>query len=282
MTFPDKEAQNTINKRREDTYACFQHTTFYLVSTYFVITAYQFLTSENRDQSSFGSHLLLKRTNKTPTSSGLINIPSPQTKKSYPQTFEVQTNMSILKNLICAVLFLAHAASAEVFVNCMAAEDSDPLGVGCTGVNQRVLGVMDSCTHSSVEFVGRLEGYVAPPARLLRSEEHRQEVAAIKEEQSERELQLCGKCCGFNLRFWTRAICCIAHENAFSYCGRSGPTVDDRRLDETTEMGTSMLSALTDQCTTEFKALAHEYTEDDHNCIGAPEDVFCKSIEIFV
>jgi hypothetical protein len=189
--------------------------------------------------------------------------------------------MSILKSFICAVLFLAHAASAEFFVNCMAAVDSDPLANGCTDVNQRVLALLDNCTDSSMQFVGRLQGYIPAPARLLRSREQRQEPPS---EQSERELQTdsCGLCCNFDLSAGQRMTCCMYSGNAYSYCGSpmGGRRLDDVVIGEAV-LEVDSMAAIAQECTIEFKALAQEYTDANLNCIGSVDEVFCHSVQVF-
>jgi hypothetical protein len=210
--------------------------------------------------------------------------------------------MSILKSFICAVLFLAHATSGrpELFVNCMAAPDSIPEDKnGCDNVNRDVLQMLEHCSaptggvvgYREMKFVGRLHGYTPPTRRLLRSGEQRQ----IPREQSERRLSVCQST---ELSAGERMACCMYSGDAYSYCG--SPTGGRRVLTDTkNEIGISEtplddairrlqeeeedLLAITQQCTTAFKALAWEYAlQNLTHCIGSSADVFCESIQVSV
>jgi hypothetical protein len=127
---------------------------------------------------------------------------------------------------ICAVLLLAHAARAELYVNCMGAEDSNPLGMGCHSVNQDVLHMLDYCSAPSddniqgwkMKYVGRLVDYTKPTStRLLRSREEHQLQNHRREQSEERDLKSsCGYCCHTGLSAGGRMACCLYGGNQYS------------------------------------------------------------------
>ena len=178
----------------------------------------------------------------------------------------------------------------------MAAEDSNPLGVGCGSVNQKVLNMLDSCSEPDgniqgwkMKYVGRLVDYTKTSIRLLRSRERRQ--TPREEHQSERELTSCGYCCDSHLNAGERMACCLYGGNQHSYCG--SPT-GSRRLADTNktveEIGISEtpllleeadMATITKQCTKDFKDLAKEYARAGYpKCIGSFNDVFCQTVQV--
>lgn len=204
------------------------------------------------------------------------------------------------------LLLLAHAARAELYVNCMAAEDSNPLGMGCHSVNQDVLHMLDYCSAPSddniqgwkIKYVGRLVDYTKPTStRLLRSREEHQLQNHRREQSEERDLKSsCGYCCHTGLSAGGRMACCLYGGNQYSYCG--SPT-GDRRLASTKniiaeEIDTSEtpldatimleadMAAITKQCTKDFKNLAKEYAHNSFpHCIGSFQNVFCQTVQVF-
>jgi hypothetical protein len=178
--------------------------------------------------------------------------------------------MSIIKSLVCAVIFVVQAINAELYVNCMAAPDAAPNAADCTDdVRQEVLDMLGVCTG------GLATEYVGPPARRhLRSGEQPQ--SPREAEQSKRDLQ--DGCRNPNLNEGQRANCCMMNDpdDPYSYCGRSGR--DCRRLQLLPALTQSAMTLMAEECTNAFRVLANA----TNLCFGSPEDVFCKTLEILM
>jgi hypothetical protein len=174
--------------------------------------------------------------------------------------------MSIIKSLVCAVMFVVQAIDAEPHVNCMAAPDAAPNAADCTDdVRQEALDVLGVCAG------GLATEHVGPPARhRLRSREQPQ--TPREAEQTKRDLQ--DGCRNPNLN---EGNCSMNDPNdPYSYCGRSGR--DCRRLQLSPAPTQSATTLMAEECTNAFRILANA----TNLCFGSPEDVFCKTLEILM
>jgi hypothetical protein len=177
--------------------------------------------------------------------------------------------MTIIKSLVCAVLFVVQVTNAEFYVNCMAAPDATPNATECTDAREDVLDMLGVCTG------GLAMEYVGPARRQLRSREQRQ-TPLPEAEQSNRELQI--GCWSFNLNASQRFMCCWFNDpnDPFSYCGRYG----GRRLQLSPAglLNSTALSVISADCTDAFEVLANA----NKPCFGTPEDVFCETIQLSI
>jgi hypothetical protein len=173
--------------------------------------------------------------------------------------------MSIIKSLVCAVLFLVQVANADFYVNCMAAPDATPDALECSADVQHagVLEMLNGCTNLDMAYV---EGMGR--RRLLSPEQA---------EQTKRELQDPDNgCYSPNQSSSYRWFCCYQTQNKYSYCG--SPT-GDRKLQAAGFYSEAELTDIADTCTAAFNDLA---TEAAGNCFGSADEVFCETIQILV
>jgi hypothetical protein len=175
--------------------------------------------------------------------------------------------MSIIKSLVCAVLFLAPATNAgELFINCVDGSDATPYQSGCTEAITEVLGMLRTCTSLDMTLIGLRR-------RNLRSREPAEQ-SKRKVEEVEHDDTGCTFAQDESSSY--RWLCCATADNEYSYCGRS-PKKNDRNLQEAEDYTHAELVVFSQVCTEEFILLAAGSVDF---CFGSPELVFCEAIQI--